>query len=56
MNAFKDLMIDKMNADRETEASAKKIVKVCKNCSYFYDDIPCPESKGENDSCEYFSS
>jgi hypothetical protein len=54
MSAMKDLMIDKMNADREAEAE-QKVIKTCKNCTYFYNSVPCPNSKGENDTCDYFS-
>jgi hypothetical protein len=54
MRTMEDLMIDKMNRDREAEM-AQKVVKICKHCTYFYNENGCPESKGENDSCEYFS-
>jgi hypothetical protein len=56
MSAIKDKMIDIMNADREAEAAkAEKVVRICKHCSYFYNEIQCPDSKGENDTCIYFS-
>jgi len=55
MSAMKDKMIDKMNADREAEASKKKPIpeRKCKNCTYALLPGGCVESLGSDDTCPY---